>query len=66
LKGGEVIIKEGKLNKERARKETFYFVPEVTEKAYESELIERICNRRSFRAEHLRVDECFLGVDEGV
>lgn len=60
LKGGEVIIKEGKLNKERARKETFYFVPEVKEKAYKSELIERICNRRSFRAEHLRVDKCFL------
>jgi len=60
LNGGAVIIKEGKLNKERARKKTFYFVPEVKEKAYESELIERICNRRSFRAEHLRVDECFL------
>ncbi len=60
LKDGETIIREGKLNKDRARKKTFYFVPEVKEKAYESELIERICNRRSFRAEHLRVDECFL------
>jgi hypothetical protein len=60
LKDGETIIREGKLNKDRARKETFHFVPEVKEKAYESELIERICNRRSFRAEHLRVDECFL------
>ena len=66
LKGGEAIIKEGKLNKERARKETFYFVSEVKEKAYKSELIERICNRRSFRAEHLRVDECFLSGYEGV
>jgi len=61
LKDGEAIIRDGKLNRARARKKTFYFVPEVTEKAYESELIERICNRRSFRAEHLKVDECFLG-----
>jgi formylmethanofuran dehydrogenase subunit A len=68
LKGGEAIIREGKLNRDRARKKTFFFVPEVTEKAYESELevIERICNRRSFRAEHLRVDECFLSGCEGV
>jgi hypothetical protein len=63
LKDGETIIREGKLNKDRARKETFYFVPEVKEKAYKSELIERICNRRSFRAEHLRVDECFWGCE---
>ena len=62
LKGGEVIIREGKLNSAIAMKKTLYFVPEVTEKEYESELIERICNRRSFRAEHLRVDECFLEV----
>jgi len=66
LKGGETIIREGKLNKERARKKTFHFVPDVKEKAYESELIERICNRRSFRAEHLKVDECFLSGYEGV
>jgi formylmethanofuran dehydrogenase subunit A len=64
LKGGEVIISEGELNRDRARRKTFYFVPEEKEKTYESELIERICNKRSFRAEHLRVDECFLG--EGV
>jgi formylmethanofuran dehydrogenase subunit A len=62
LKGGEEVIKEGSLNMDRAKKKTFYFVPEVKEKAYESELIERICNRRSFRAEHLRVDECFMSV----
>jgi formylmethanofuran dehydrogenase subunit A len=66
LKGGEAIIREGELNRARARKKTFYFVPEVTEKAYESELVERICNRRSFRAEHLRADECFLSGYEGV
>ncbi len=66
LKGGETIIREGKLNKERARKKTFHFVPDVKEKAYESELIERICNRRSFRAEHLKVAECFLSGYEGV
>ncbi len=60
LKGGEVIIREGELNNDRAKKKTLYFAPEVKEKAYESELIERICNRRSFRAEHLKVDECFF------
>jgi formylmethanofuran dehydrogenase subunit A len=62
LKGGEVILREGELKKERARKETVFFVPEVKEKAYENELIERICNGRSFRAEHLKLDECFLSV----
>jgi formylmethanofuran dehydrogenase subunit A len=66
LKAGETIIREGKLNRDRTRKKTFYFVPEVKEKAYKSELIERICNRRSFRAEHLRVDECFLSGYEDV
>ncbi|RCV64055.1 formylmethanofuran dehydrogenase subunit A [Methanophagales archaeon] len=65
LKGGEVIIREGKLNRARAKKKTFYFVPEVKRGPYKSELMEGICNRRSFRAEHLSVDECFLGC-EGV
>jgi len=68
LKGGEVVIYEGKLNKgsDRAGKKTFYFEPKVKEKAYESEIIKRICNRRSFRAEHLKVDDCFIGTSEGV
>ncbi|MCW3134667.1 MAG: amidohydrolase family protein [Methanophagales archaeon] len=72
LKGGEVVIYKGELNRDsgRARKKRFYF--EVGEKEVgeakerQREVIERICNRRSFRAEHLRVDEWFIGASEGV
>ncbi len=69
LKGGEVVIYKGELNRDRVRKKRFYF--EVGEKGVEEakerqrEVIERICNRRSFRAEHLKVDEWFIGASEG-
>jgi len=72
LKGGETVIYEGKLNEgsDRVRKKRFYFEPkgkEVEEaKEKQREMIDRICNRRSFRAEHLKVDECFIGTSEGV
>ena len=72
LKGGEVVVYKGELNSDsgRVRKKRFYF--EVGEKVLgkakerHREVIERICNRRSFRAEHLRVDEWFIGVSEGI
>ncbi len=72
LKGGEVVINEGKLNEgsDRAGKKTFYFEVkgkmEEEAKEKQREMMERICNRRSFRAEHLKVDECFTGTSEGV
>ncbi len=72
LKGGEMVIYEGKLNKDSdgVEKKRFYFEPKGTkeevENTKEREMIERICNRRSFRAEHLKVDDCFIGTSEGV
>ena len=69
LKGGEIVIYDGKLNSDsdsdRVRKKTFYFEPKG-KKEKQREVIERICNRRSFRAEHLKVDDCFIGASEGV
>ena len=64
VKGGEEVIKEGKLVNEAVSKKTFYF--EIGENEIEAvkekhrELIYRICNRRSFRAEHLKVNDCFI------
>ena len=66
LKGGEVVIYEGKLDKDRdrARKKSCYFAVGATEledaKANRRDVIDRICTRRSFRAEHLTVDRCFI------
>lgn len=64
VKGGEVVISEGQLNKDKTRNKRFYFVcgehELETAKQTHHELIDRICNRRSFRAEHLKVDDCFI------
>ena len=64
VKGGEVVIREGQLNKDKTRNKRFYFVcgehELETAKQTQHELIDRICNRRSFRAEHLKVDDCFI------
>ncbi|NQE44812.1 Allantoinase [ANME-1 cluster archaeon GoMg2] len=64
VKGGEVVIKEGKLVNEGVSKKRFYFEIGDDEieaaKQKQRELIDRICNRRSFRAEHLKVDDCFI------
>ncbi len=64
VKGGKVVIKEGQLNKAKTRNKRFYFVCGENEletaKQKQHELIDRVCNRRSFRAEHLKVDDCFI------
>ncbi len=64
VKGGEVVIREGQLNNVKTRNKRFYFVCGENEletaKQTQHELIDRICNRRSFRAEHLKVDDCFI------
>lgn len=75
LRGGEVVIYEGRLNSDsdgRAGKKTLYFEAKGKKEDDENmkekrrEVIDRICNRKSFRAEHLKVDECFTGTSEGV
>lgn len=64
LKGGEMVIKGGDMiNHGVCSNRTYYFEIDRTEleeaKEKQRELIERICNRTSFRAEHLKVDDCF-------
>ncbi len=64
VKGGDVVLREGKLVDEDVSGKTLYFTIDETEieeaKENQREVINRICNRRSFRAEHLKVDECFI------
>ena len=62
LKGGEVVIREGELINGGVKKRTL-FLPERGEEekeASEDELTAEVLSRRSFRAEHLNVDDCFL------
>jgi formylmethanofuran dehydrogenase subunit A len=68
LKGGNEVIYEGNMNlKEEVEKKTFYL---KIKKEGEYEKMERIrrelCDKRTFRMEHLRVADCFLGEFESV
>ncbi len=56
LKGGEVVIKDGELVNRAVSKRTI-FLPLKVEL---SEDLMELCSRRSFRAEHIKVDDCFL------
>ncbi len=56
LKGGEVVINNGELVNRAVSKRTV-FLPLKEE--LNDDLIE-LCSKRSFRAEHMKVDDCFL------